>query len=358
VRLAVVTYHVPHPGGSAAGRLTYAVCTGLLELGHDVRAWAWQHEAPRHDPPGWCRWTSVPAAGALRVRMRSLIAPRTDLARATPPFDGGWLDGAVHVAEDAPSFAGLAGPRRVLSMFNLTALDEAAIGRRTPAGVQDRRAERTAARRAARVLGYSTRVAAALGGSYVPAAYPIPAVACPPASDPAAFVAADWRWAPNRWALDRLLRSWPAVRDAVAGARLRLAGVGLDDVGSTAGVEVLGPVPDTAELLAGAAVVPFPYPPTSGPKVKIMEALASGIPVVTTRWGLEGLHDAVCSGAVVVDDPDDVAAFAAAIAGVLRDPAAARARAAVGRAAMIAHHAPVTAAAARAAALATAFGAS
>jgi len=51
-----------------------------------------------------------------------------------------------------------------VSFFNLTALDEGAIGHRTRQGIQDRRAERRAARQAALVLGYSDRVAASVNG--------------------------------------------------------------------------------------------------------------------------------------------------------------------------------------------------
>ena len=353
MRFTIVSYHVPHPHGSAAGRLTYAVCAGLLELGHDVRVWAWQHDEPAVEPPQWCQWAPPPAAGGLRTRSRAIVRPRTDLARAPSPLPDRWA--AVAVAEDVPSFAGLDRGRRVLSVFNLTALDEAALGRRTAAGVQDRRAERSAARRADLVLGCSERVAARLGGRLAPAGYPAPAAARAPVDHPVAVVAADWRWAPNRWALDRLLRSWPAVRDVVAGARLRLAGTGLDGVGTVAGVEALGRVGDTAALLAEAVAVPFPYPPTSGPKAKVMEALASGVAVVSTRWGFEGLADDAVRAGVVVDDGDDVASFAAAVAGVLRDPGAAAVRGTAGRAAMLEHHSPVAAARARLAACDLAF---
>ena len=348
MRIGLVSYHVPDPAGSAAGRMTHAAVTGMIDAGHDVRVWAWRHEPPAGDLPPWCRWEPDPGAPAWRVRARALARPRSDIARARWPFpDDGWLDGAIAMAEDVPSYEAVRRrSRRVVALHSLASLDQRALGVRTAAGVQDVRAERRTTRHADRVLGHSPRVAARAGGVAIPPGYALPPVARPPTEHPTAVVAADWRWAPNRRALDLLLRAWPLVRDRVPGGRLALVGTGLDPVGAVAGVDVVGPVADTGALLAEAAVVPFPYPPTSGPKVKVMEALASGVPVVTTAWGLEGLHDEAGAGAVVVTC-DDVGAFADALASVLAAPERAAALGGAGRRAMERHHTPTIAGAAR-----------
>jgi glycosyltransferase involved in cell wall biosynthesis len=358
VQLAIVSYHVPDAAGSAAGRITYAVVTGLLDLGHDIRLWAWQNHEPEIDLPAWCRWAPVPQANQVRVRARSLAAPRSDIVRASWPFpDDGWDANAVAIAEDVPSHAATHGFRhRIVQVHYLTALDEAALARRTAKGMQDRRAERRAARQAHLVLGYSERVAEGIGGVPVPAGYLLPDAPRPPVERPTAVVAADWRWPPNQWALDRLLRSWPTVRDSVTGARLLLAGLGLEAVGTTPGVDVLGPVADTAELLADAAVLPFPCPATSGPKVKVMEALAAGVAVVTTPAGVEGLDLPAGAGAALSDAAAEPEAFAKDIVGVLRDPAWAAALGMAGRRAMASGHTPAAAASARVAAVATKLG--
>jgi glycosyltransferase involved in cell wall biosynthesis len=84
----------------------------------------------------------------------------------------------------------------------------------------------------------------------------------------------------------------------------------------------------------------------------VLEALAHGVPVVTTPAGVEGLCLAEDEGAVVVDG----GGFAQALAKLLADPDERRRLGATGRAAMVAHHAPVPAARARVAALRDALG--
>ena len=54
----------------------------------------------------------------------------------------------------------------------------------------------------------------------------------------------------------------------------------------------------------------------SGAKVKVLEALAYGIPVVTNRYGVEGLHPAVVEVINVVDSPTEAAEVTVAM---LRD---------------------------------------
>jgi glycosyltransferase involved in cell wall biosynthesis len=197
----------------------------------------------------------------------------------------------------------------------------------------------------------SARVAGAIGtrASVVPMAYPMPRDALDLVDEPVVALLASWNWAPNHAALARLLAAWPAVRDAVPGARLLLAGRGLDRarVGTIGGVEAIGEVGVPADVLARAAVVAYPCPGTSGPKVKVIEAMAHGVPVITTPSGVEGLHVAAADLPVVADEPR----FADALIGLLRDPARRGALAARGRPAVLAAHAPLAAARARIAAL-------
>jgi glycosyltransferase involved in cell wall biosynthesis len=137
-----------------------------------------------------------------------------------------------------------------------------------------------------------------------------------------------------------LLREWPAIRERVPGARLLLAGGGLPGDALPAGVEALGQLPAIAELWEQAAVLAFPCPASSGPKVKVLEAAMAGVPVLTTEYGVEGLH---LEGVSIAP----LSGFAQALAGVLADPQGRAAASTRIRASARARHAPAAAAAER-----------
>ena len=76
------------------------------------------------------------------------------------------------------------------------------------------------------------------------------------------------------------------------------------------GVEIVGEVPSAAEFLRGLSLLLYPVRRGSGMKVKVLESLAAGVPVVTTRFGAEGIEP----GAGVIVAEDDEALVAAAVA--------------------------------------------
>lgn len=288
-----------------------------------------------------------------RAHVLALLRPRRDIARAgwAPPPE------AIAVADHTWSFAAVAPhPRSVATLHFRALADARAVRRVAPSDVQMARTERYAGRRADLVLAYSRRVGRRLRheSRFVPIAYPIPREAVNPVEEPVAALLADWSWPPNGIALAWLLRAWPEVRDLVPGAKLLLGGRGLADsaVGTIPGVTVLGPVPTSADLLSQAAVVAFPCPSSSGPKVKVLEALAHGLPVVTTQAGAEGIMVADGEGVVVTDRQR----FAATLAQLLRCPQRAAELGSAGRRAVAERHSPLAAAGARLAAFRDAFG--
>ena len=127
----------------------------------------------------------------------------------------------------------------------------------------------------------------------------------PPATEPIAAFVALLGWPPNVDAAVWLTREvWPLVRAAVPGARLLI--VGRDPARAvrelaTADVEVTGTVVDVRPYLARARVALAPLRSGSGSRLKVLEALDAGRPVVGTSKGLEGLEDLVGHGAVVAD---------------------------------------------------------
>ncbi|MCU0946206.1 MAG: glycosyltransferase [Rubritepida sp.] len=136
----------------------------------------------------------------------------------------------------------------------------------------------------------------------------------PPAAPTLLFVAG-FQHRPNVDAAEWLVREiLPRIRAAVPEARLALVGSKPSDaVVALANdvVEVTGFVPDDelARRYAGARVVLAPLRFGAGVKLKVIEALAEGVPVVTTPVGAEGIEglDAVID---VADTPEALAAAA------------------------------------------------
>ncbi len=101
---------------------------------------------------------------------------------------------------------------------------------------------------------------------------------------------------PNRSAAEFLLtRVWPEVHRARPEALLLLAGRGsrqfLADRKAPApdGVRALGFVDDLAELFGSCRLFVAPLTEGGGIKIKILEAMARGLPVVTSPVGAEGI---------------------------------------------------------------------
>lgn len=112
----------------------------------------------------------------------------------------------------------------------------------------------------------------------------------------------------------------PLIVEAVPDAHLMLVGNGPPpQVQALAGpsVTVTGRVPDVGEYLQGATVVICPLRVGGGVKVKMLEALAHGKAIVSTRVGVQGLGGDVGQAVAVADSAGDMAA---AVIDVLRDP--------------------------------------
>jgi glycosyltransferase involved in cell wall biosynthesis len=88
-----------------------------------------------------------------------------------------------------------------------------------------------------------------------------------------------------------------------------------------AGIDVVGTVPDVRPYWERAAVSIVPLRIGGGTRLKIFEAMAMGIPIVSTSVGAEGLPVAHGDHLLIADTPE---AQAAAIVSLLRDRDAAR----------------------------------
>lgn len=122
-----------------------------------------------------------------------------------------------------------------------------------------------------------------------------------PAATPVVKLFGNWSWAPNAAGLSWFAREvWPAVHEAT-GARCEIAGGGVDPVvASASGIVAPGRVGDLQAFLSDAWALAIPLPKSVGAPVKYAEALAVGVPVISTDQGAPGHRDLPA----VTDDPE------------------------------------------------------
>ncbi len=153
-----------------------------------------------------------------------------------------------------------------------------------------------------------------------------------PASGGIVFFVGDLSWPPNaeglRWFRSRV---WPLVRQAMPEATAEVLGRGApDDLarGVGEGFHLLGEGDDTRPHWQRAAVSIVPLLAGGGTRLKILEAAACGVPVVSTPVGAEGLDLAPGAEIAIAAEP---ALFADEVCRLLADPAERRRQAAAAR---------------------------
>lgn len=134
-------------------------------------------------------------------------------------------------------------------------------------------------------------------------------------------------------------RVWPRLRERLPAASWVLAGArparSIRCLAALPGVEVFGDVDDLGVFLGRARVAIAPMASGSGVPIKILEAMAAGVPVVADPWSAAGLED---PGAVVVADDDS--GWVEALHRLLVDGPAAAEQATRGREVWRTHYSP------------------
>lgn len=151
-----------------------------------------------------------------------------------------------------------------------------------------------------------------------------------PAEGEIVFYVGDLTWPPHAEGMAWFRREvWPLVLRSRPNARARVMGRGTvaGKTGSD-GFTFVGEGEDTRPHWRAAAVSVVPLRAAAGTRLKILEAAACGVPVVSTSVGAEGLSLVDCSEILLADSPED---FAAAVSRLLGDPVARRAQAAAAR---------------------------
>ncbi len=134
----------------------------------------------------------------------------------------------------------------------------------------------------------------------------------PKATDPPTVLfQASFDYPPNadaaRWLVEEVA---PRIRVRLPGTKIRLAGMSTPAVAALADepdVTVTGRVPSMVDELARCDLVLVPLRSGSGTRLKILEAFAHRIPVVSTSIGAEGLDAVDGVHLLVADRPDAIA---------------------------------------------------
>jgi glycosyltransferase involved in cell wall biosynthesis len=135
------------------------------------------------------------------------------------------------------------------------------------------------------------------------------------------------RWRPNVAGLDWLCQKvWPKIRARVPDATLEIAGVDLHpdtsgrlpvpDAWKVPGVETVGFVEKLEPLYDRSLGMLAPVLGGSGVRIKVLEGLRAGLPIVTTLDGTSGLPLTDGKEALIANDPD---AFAERVERLVRD---------------------------------------
>jgi glycosyltransferase involved in cell wall biosynthesis len=361
--LIVLPFPISLEGGAAA-RCAIGLMRGLRASGVDCLAIspdgrARPDSSPPEDLPVEVVRIDIP--GGLHAHAERLVRPHTLLTRG--PFADRLRERArdadvVHFVEAVAGAATKLVERPAVTQIHCLTRRDRSVG--IPWDSQGRealallRVERRALRYARWLLANSSEVAEELAALAPHAELSVAPLALDPThylpraslEQPVAGLIGSAAWPPTANAVERLLTSvWPRVIEARPDARLILAGRGMEHsafphLPELPGVQWCGGVASATAFLAELGVLLYPVTKGSGTKVKVLEALALGVPVVTTPDGAEGLLD---HGGVTVTSDDDL--LATATAALLDDPQARRTAGDAAYGTFARHHAPLPAAA-------------
>lgn len=103
-------------------------------------------------------------------------------------------------------------------------------------------------------------------------------------------------------------RIWPEVRRRLGDIELTIVGANpgpeVRELGNLPGVQVTGTVPDVRPWYRDALAAVVPLRTGGGTRLKILEAMAAGVPVVSTPLGAEGL-DVTDGNEIMLTSADD-----------------------------------------------------
>jgi polysaccharide biosynthesis protein PslH len=338
MKIIVVTPAVPHPFGDTAARWFYVLITELLARGHEVVAiaateepegrvseakeWLTKQLSPNEGQSNegltrhrgqftlHCHRLQVDSA-ALRRKWQNLVRPRSEMLQdsiLTGLLQQELAKGydVLHLEQMATGWLGVGVPRALLNVHFFDAIDWAekenmSLGehkalwqaqratRHLLHGIHDIRLLTPRLKKMAESINPKGRywvVPLALDT----ALYDMQ----PPAQAPVVGMIGSMHWEPSRSAAERLItRIWPFVKQSFPQAKLFIAGWNaskyLQKYSSVQDFTLTENLAHPSDFFSKAAVMVYAPSRGSGMKVKVMESMAYGVPVVTTWEGVEGI---------------------------------------------------------------------
>jgi glycosyltransferase involved in cell wall biosynthesis len=321
-RIVLVLLDPPLPFGNAGARWYYVLLKGLTERGYAVSAFASceserdkeQAQALFPRPAYDLQCFKRAKRGGLASTCRTVLRPHAymisdEMRRALERRLAAGYD-VLHMEQLWSGWFGLPhGGRSLVNVHYLFDLDFA--GRRA-SSVRDWVMRTRESQSAAHLLRRYRTICTVSGrlSDHVRAINPAarvytvpialdpslyPAPVDPPPRRPVLGLIGSFDWYPTYTAGVRLLRNlWPEIKSQVPEAKLRLVG---REAGSAFAkfrsaddaIEIHENVPDILPHFSELDVMLYAPSQGSGMKVKVMEAFALGVPVVTTNDGVEGL---------------------------------------------------------------------
>lgn len=146
---------------------------------------------------------------------------------------------------------------------------------------------------------------------------------------------------PNQECMSRFCeQTWPLLKNWRPNLKLLIVGAdptpAMRKLGELPGVTVTGSVPDVRPFIRKSALMVAPLNIARGTQNKILEAMAMGVPVVTSSIAAGGVDAESVTHFLVADTPQD---YAQAIMGILDSPSERSRLAVAGRQRMLSHHA-------------------
>jgi len=146
---------------------------------------------------------------------------------------------------------------------------------------------------------------------------------------------------PNQECMARFCQQvWPMLKAKRAALKLLIVGADpspqMRALGRIDGVTVTGSVPDVRPYIRGSALMVAPLAIARGTQNKILEAMAMGVPVVTSTVAAGGVDADAKSHLLVADTAADITR---AVLRIVENPDERARLAAAGRARMLSHHA-------------------